>query len=98
MGLSMAFPGTGSWLLLVCVLGCASCTHQVQTASRGVSQPAVPAVKARRVENAADAGEGDLEARTLRRRLAANVDDLDARMALAQLYSRRGLPDLALEH
>jgi Flp pilus assembly protein TadD len=102
MGLIMAFPkclvGTGSWLPLVCVLACASCTHQVQTASRGVSQPAVPAVKARRVENAADAGEGDLEARALRRRLAANADDLDARMALAQLYSRRGLPDLALEH
>ena len=100
MGASMPFPShliqNRTWLLLACALACASCTHQVQTASRGVSQPAVPAVKARRVENAADAGEGDLEARTLRRRLAANVDDLDARMALAQLYSRRGLPDLAL--
>jgi Flp pilus assembly protein TadD len=93
MGRSMAFP-----MLVVCLLSCASCTHQVQTASRGVSQPAVPAVKARHVENAADAGEGDLEARALRRRLAANADDLDARMALARLYSRRGLPDLALEH
>ena len=102
MGASMPFPShliqNRTWLLLACTLACASCTHQVQTASRGVSQPAVPAVKARRVENAADAGEGDLEARALRRRLAANADDLDARMALAQLYSRRGLPDLALEH
>ena len=87
-----------TWLPLVCALACASCTHQVQTTSRGVTQPAVPAVKARRVQNAADAGEGDLEARALRRRLAANADDLEARMALAQIYLQRGLPDLALEH
>ena len=90
--------GIGTWLPVVCALACASCTHQVQTASRGVAQPAVPAVKARRVENAADAGEGDIETRALRRRLAANADDLDARMALARIYSRRGLPELALEH
>jgi Flp pilus assembly protein TadD len=52
----------------------------------------------RQVQNAVDAGEGDLEARTLRQRLASNANDLDARILLARLYSRRGLPDLAIEH
>jgi Flp pilus assembly protein TadD len=53
---------------------------------------------AREVKGAADAGEGDLELRTLRQRLAANAKDLDARMALAHYYAERNLPDLALEH
>ncbi len=53
---------------------------------------------ARQVQNAVDAGEGDLEARVLRKRLALDASDLDARILLARLYSRKGLPDLALEH
>jgi Flp pilus assembly protein TadD len=52
----------------------------------------------RHIQNAIDAGEGDLEARALRQRLASNADDLDARIRLARLYSSRGLPDLAIEH
>ena len=53
---------------------------------------------ARQVENAVDAGEGDLEARALRHRLAVSATDLDARVLLARLYASHGLPDLALEH
>jgi Flp pilus assembly protein TadD len=53
---------------------------------------------AREVKGAADAGEGDLELRMLRQRLAANAKDLDARIALARYYAERNLPDLALEH
>jgi Flp pilus assembly protein TadD len=52
----------------------------------------------RQVENAVDLGDGDAEARRWRQRLAANAGDLDARIALAKLYSSRGLPDLAIEH
>lgn len=52
----------------------------------------------RQIQNAVDAGEGDLELRRLRQRLAVNAKDLDARMSLARLYLQRGLPDLALEH
>jgi Flp pilus assembly protein TadD len=52
----------------------------------------------RQVQNAVDAGEGDLELRALRQKLAANPADLDSRILLARLYLRRGLPDLALEH
>jgi len=96
MGVGKA--GTGRWLGLACALACASCTHQLQTASRGAAQPWAPTVQARRVENAVDAGEGNLKLQGLRRRLAANADDLDARMSLARLYSEQGLSDLALEH
>ena len=56
------------------------------------------ATMARQIQNAVDAGDGDMEARGLRQRLAANPDDLDARLALARRYAQRSLPDLALEH
>jgi protein O-GlcNAc transferase len=79
-------------------MGCWSCTHQVQTASRDAARTAVSTVMSRQVQNAIDAGEGDLEARTLRQRLAANPKDLESRVLLARMYSKRGLPDLALEH
>lgn len=85
-----------------------SCVHQVihqpqqfqgQPAAHILARPpAVTTVMARQVENAVDAGEGDLQLRTLRKRLAANARDVDARILLARLYSKRGLPDLALEH
>jgi Flp pilus assembly protein TadD len=52
----------------------------------------------RQIKNAADAGDGDTELRTLRTRLAASPTDLDARVLLARLYKQRGLTDLALEH
>jgi Flp pilus assembly protein TadD len=80
------------------VLLCVSCAHQSPIVSHGVSRTAVATVMARQVQNAVDAGDGDLEARTLRQRLAADAQDLDARLALARLYARRGLPELALEH
>ena len=79
-------------------LVCASCTRQVQTVSHGAARSSVATVMTRQVQNAADAGDGDLEARNLRNRLAANSKDLNARIALAKLYSQRGFPDLALEH
>src|SRR5580693_2717893 len=80
------------------VAACTSCTHQVQTAQSPIPVPAVNAVMAREVKGAADAGEGDLDLRRLRQRLAANAKDLDARIALARYYAERNLPDLALEH
>jgi tetratricopeptide (TPR) repeat protein len=52
----------------------------------------------RQVEHAVYAGEGNPEIRSLRLRLAANANDLDARIMLARLYAQRNLPDLALEH
>src|ERR1700683_1639963 len=84
--------------IAACVAACTSCTHQVQTAQFPMPVPAVNAVMAREVKGAADAGEGDIELRRLRQRLAANAKDLDARIALARYYAERNLPDLALEH
>ena len=92
-------------LVLACAatLMCVSCVHQVihqaQPTARIVARPpAVTAVMTRQVENAVDAGEGDFQLRALRKRLAANANDVDARILLARLYAKRGLPDLALEH
>ena len=71
-------------------------------AERRAATPTPPtglrATMARQIQNAVDAGDGDMEARGLRQRLAANPDDLDARLALARRYAQRSLPDLALEH
>jgi Flp pilus assembly protein TadD len=77
---------------------CASCTRQVQTASQPSTHTRTHVLMMRQVENAVDLGEGDAEARRWRQRLAANANDLDARIALAKLYANRGLPDLAVEH
>ena len=85
--------------VLAAAVSCASCIHQVEHPSPFASRPpAVTAAMSRHVQNAVDAGDGDLQLRSLRKRLAANANDLDARILLARLYSRRGLPDLALEH
>lgn len=80
-------------MLLMCGAATTSCTHQLE---RGAQ--AVPVVHTRRVENAVDAGDGDIDMRAFRKRLAADARDLDARMSLAALYARRGFTDVALEH
>ena len=82
----------------VYMMVCTACTHRVQTTQFAVPYPAVHAAMAREVKGAADAGEGDLQLRQLRQRLAANAKDLDARISLARYYAERNLPDLALEH
>jgi Flp pilus assembly protein TadD len=63
-----------------------------------VRQQRVASPFAGQVNNAVDAGQGNLAMRELRRRLAADATDFDARMQIAKLYSQKGLPDLALEH
>jgi Flp pilus assembly protein TadD len=87
-----------STVILAGALACVACTRQTQVAPLPGSNYSVPVVMERQVKNAADAGEGDSELRTLRTRLAANPTDLDARVLLARLYQQRGLTDLALEH
>ena len=89
----------GVVLASAAALGCVSCVHQVERAPHTIPNlPAVTTVMTRHIQNAIDAGEGDLQLRALRKRLAANAEDLDARLLLARLYLRRGLTDLALEH
>jgi tetratricopeptide (TPR) repeat protein len=57
-----------------------------------------PTAFERQVRNAVDAGDGDLEVRRLRARVAAEPDNLQARLDLAAAYTLRGFPDLSLEH
>ena len=52
----------------------------------------------RQVKNAVDAGEGDYELKALQRRMAAEPDNVQARLALAARYEQLGSPDLAVEH
>ncbi len=85
--------------VLAWALACVACVRQVEHPSPFTPRPpAVTAVMTRHVQNAVDAGDGDLQFRALRKRLASDASDLDARVLLARLYARRGLADLALEH
>lgn len=52
----------------------------------------------RQVLNAVDAGDGDIEVRRLRRRVAAVPSDSAARLALAEHYEKSGYPELAIDH
>jgi Flp pilus assembly protein TadD len=52
----------------------------------------------RQVINAVDAGDGDIEIRELRTRVAANPEDLNARLELARRYNGLGYPELAADH
>ena len=73
-----------------------ACTRVTQTAHSTAAHN-IPALD-RQIRNAVDAGEGDIEVRELRRRLASNPDDTAARLAIAARYRQSGLPDLAVEH
>src|ERR1700722_10879512 len=83
-----------------------SCVHQVRTtvdysaptpSARAAAPKPVPPFE-RQIENAKDAGDGDYLLRELRRRMAAEPDNLEVRLELIEHYTREGLPDLALEH
>jgi len=80
-------------------------TPKVSKASRRAAEAAIASQQTgtrqtfdRMVRNGADAGEGDYRVKTWRQRLAANADDLEARMALASHYKSLGFADVALEH
>jgi tetratricopeptide (TPR) repeat protein len=52
----------------------------------------------RQAVQAADLGEGDLQLRALRQRVAVNPADFESRLALARHYESTGIYELALEH
>lgn len=76
----------------VLLSGCA--THTAAAAAA----PHTASPFERQVRNAADAGEGDLEARQLRAKLDANPADTATRLQLADHYAKAGFPDIAVEH
>lgn len=77
-------------------LSCASVPSARNSAPR---TPAAVGVSAfdRQVRNARDAGDGDYQLGLLRRRVAAEPDNVSVRLELAKAYRDRGYPDVALE-
>jgi tetratricopeptide (TPR) repeat protein len=73
---------------------CASCAHQKRIA---VAPPSAPTVWQRQIQNAADAGDGDIALKTLRNRIAAEPNNVAARLDLANAYRERGYHEVALE-
>lgn len=102
MTLRYAVPALAAFLAL-------SCSRQtVTTGSRPVMpypRKSAPAPKSavratfdRQIQNAVDAGDGDLVVRALRRRLEGDPANLAARLELAAYYKQTGSPELAIEH
>jgi Flp pilus assembly protein TadD len=77
------------------VLALAGCSP-IRTAR--VQQPALQRPLQRQIRNAADAGEGDYQAKALRARLDADPTNLAARLELARHYQSKGFPEIAIEH
>ena len=84
--------------VLSMIVTLSSCSHKTavsQTVRRGDT---MAPVMRRQVINAIDAGDGDIEIRNLRARVAADPEDLKARLELARRYSDLGYPELAVDH
>ncbi|MCC6368707.1 MAG: tetratricopeptide repeat protein [Bryobacterales bacterium] len=87
------------WASAAAILLLGSCAGRMrQTNTAAARPPAVQPAMQRQIENAIDAGDGDVIARQLRERMAAGPDDLNVRLALADHYRKQGYPELALEH
>ena len=84
-------------------LSCATTVHTAATASP--KTPASPKTAApagvsafdRQIRNAQDAGDGDYALTLLRQHVAAEPDNVSARLELANAYRERGYPEIALE-
>ncbi|MCZ2151275.1 MAG: tetratricopeptide repeat protein [Bryobacterales bacterium] len=87
------------WASAGAILLLGSCASRMRQTNAVVARPAAvqPAMQ-RQIENAIDAGDGDVIARQLRERMAAGPDDVNVRLALADHYRKQGYPELALEH
>jgi tetratricopeptide (TPR) repeat protein len=73
-----------------------SCVRQTRVVHRP-PQPVTQTVWDRQIRNAKDAGDGDYQLRVLREKVAAESDNIAARLELAKAYQERGYPDVALE-
>jgi Flp pilus assembly protein TadD len=75
----------------------AGCTR-TQVVKTATAPPAAPVtVWDRQIHNAVDAGDGDYQFRQLRERVAAEPDNIEARIALARAYRDRGYREIVLE-
>ena len=80
------------------MVGGSSCTsHTPVVRTAPTAAPAPVSAFDRQIRNAQDAGDGDYQLRTLRARVAAEPDNVSARLELAKAYQERNYPDVALE-
>ncbi|MCS7026129.1 MAG: tetratricopeptide repeat protein [Bryobacteraceae bacterium] len=80
---------------------CSQRRNELRAGARSYSiQPGtmMQRVMKRQVENALDAGDGDLEARQLRQRFHAEPNNVEIRLKLAEHYRKTGSVELAIEH
>jgi Tfp pilus assembly protein PilF len=92
--------------LVLAAMTVSACTQTVRSTSASLvrhpdrisKDPQSLSVMKRQIANAADAGDGDLIARTLRQRMAADPSNLKVRLELARHYEEIGYPEIAAEH
>lgn len=99
--------------LLAGALLAVSCTRQIHNVGaaaaprtayaslpgkKKAAQSAVAQAMARHIQNAVDAGDGDVIGRQLRHALEKDPSRLDVRLELAAHYKQAGSPELAIEH
>jgi Flp pilus assembly protein TadD len=73
-----------------------SCVHQ-KVSSNIQAAPGPVNVWDQQIQNAVNVGEGDFELRRLRQKVAAEPDNVAARVELAKAYRDRGYHEIALE-
>src|ERR1044071_1503088 len=87
----------GKTIVLAAAALSAACTHTRVVKTAAPPAPAPLSVWDRQVRNAVDAGDGDYQFRRLRKRVAAEPDNIAARVELAKAYRERGYKEVALE-
>ena len=87
----------GSPIVLAFAALAASCTHTQVVKTAAAPAPKPTTVWDRQVHNAIDAGDGDLQFRQLREKVAAEPDNIQARVDLSRAYRERGYHEVALE-
>lgn len=82
-------------LTITSVLGLSSCaSHSGFQAAHTV----VPVSMDQQIRNAVNAGDGDIEIRSLRELVIAEPENLSVRLELGRAYDKRGYPELAIDH
>ena len=82
-------------IALAAALAGVSCARETRIVKSSAAPQ--PTVWERQVRNARDAGDGDLELKTLRSRMAAEPDNIPVRLEIVKAYQDRGYPEVALE-
>jgi len=90
-------------LTAAAVVMLSSCAKTSKTKALAANAPTpknstLPILMQRQVINAIDAGDGDYRTKTLREKMMAEPENLKVRLDLAESYTQRGFPEVALEH